>query len=137
MTTTVAHANAMDRDGPRVTYVARAVPRQGFDETSPYANPFRVTSVHGMNNATTHGLAVVSYRMACDFRTGLYIPELAWHLAEHVHELKDQTLTCWCAGRHGFAEVLTTGDTPWVCHGQFLAALADGVVTLTEAGIRR
>jgi Domain of unknown function (DUF4326) len=35
--------------------------------------------------------------------------------------LRDKTLGCWCAPPGG----LTAADTPYVCHGQVLAELAD------------
>jgi Domain of unknown function (DUF4326) len=42
-------------------------------------------------------------------------------LRASLPELRDKTLGCWCAPPGG----LTAADTPYVCHGQVLAELAD------------
>ncbi len=43
-----------------------------------------------------------------------------------LYQLKDKTLFCYCVGPNG----ATAQDKPYVCHGQILAELADGLPDL-------
>ena len=74
------------------------MPRQGL-KGSPFANPFAIG-----RDADTREQAVEMYR--------LRMIEAPPELIEEVRALKDKTLVCWCA--------------PEACHGDVLAAIADG-----------
>lgn len=73
---------------------------------SPLGNPFKVSD-HGLDGA------IREYADWLFARPELYV------LAEG---LRGKTLGCWCAPRGG----VTCMDYPYVCHGQVVAAIADG-----------
>lgn len=106
MTTTVIHVRDM-REGD--IYIGRAMPRKRL-AGSRWANPYRV------NRDQPRERAIALYR--------LYLAECPDLLAA-LPELRGRRLACWCAPR---GTTLTAAD-PLVCHGQVLAALADGEPT--------
>lgn len=107
MTTRVIHFRDWDRSDPNSTYIGRAVPRKGL-KASPWANPFPISE------EVSRELSIGWYR---DWVNGSPEHSARW-IREHVHELRDKTLVCWCS--------------PAKCHGDILAALADAA---KEAGV--
>ncbi len=92
------------RKEPYDVYIGRAVPRMGRP-ASKWANPYKV----GRDGTLKQVL-------------GKYLQSLVWRhdlLAAIAEELKDRILGCWCQPESGLT-------APLVCHGQILAALADG-----------
>ncbi len=78
-------------------YIGRAVSRRGLKH-SPWANPYRMTK------QTTREEAIEKYRQ--------HLRENPDLVERARRELKGKTLACWCA--------------PKPCHGDVLAAVADG-----------
>ena len=101
MPTTVVNVAGEDFD----VYIGRASPRRGL-RASPYANPFKV----GLDGDRYQ--VIEMYREWVDQGTD----DRAIYIREHVHELKGKRLGCWCK--------------PSACHGDVLAAMADGVVQI-------
>lgn len=95
---------------PYTVYIGRANDRYRLRQ-SKWHNPFKI-GPHG-----TRDEVLTQYRAYVLGR-----PEL---LAQ-IGELRGQTLGCWCAPAVGFQGQL-------LCHGQVLAALADGL-PLDRAG---
>lgn len=98
MPTTVVHVN--DPGGYDV-YIGRAVPRRGL-QASPFANPFRIGR-DGDREAVLR--RYVNWLLYSEDRYA------RWAF-QHARELRGKRLACWCA--------------PERCHGDILAALADG-----------
>ena len=114
MTTRVIHFRDWDRNDPNQVYIGRAVPRKGL-KASRWANPFPIGSkrISGEVVSRTASLSLFESWVRRSFDT-----RAVW-IREHVHELRDKTLVCWCKPAHE-------------CHGDILAEMADSSV---EAGV--
>ena len=99
-TTVINIRNAPEgwKSDPNFVYIGRAMPRRGLS-SSRFANPFAIG-----RDAETREDAMKLYRQR--------MLEAPPEFMEEVRELKDKTLVCWCA--------------PEACHGDVLAAIADG-----------
>ena len=105
MTTTVIHIRDADLAAGDV-YIGREMPRLRL-AVSPWANPYRITPTQPRERV------IARYRWLLRERPDLMA---------RISELRGKRLACWCVPR---GETLTAAD-PLVCHGQVLAALADG-----------
>ena len=99
-----------DPDDPDHVYIGRANARYGLT-CSKWGNPFKVQR------------DTPEERRRAIERDRRYLLEERPDLPTDLPELRGRTLYCWCAPPEG----LTSEDRPYVCHGQVLAALADGL----------
>lgn len=110
MKTTVVHVRDVDLADPGVVYIGRAVPRRGI-KASKWGNPFRVTTFESMrsvlNDYLDHILELLESDALMVTGDGPVVLSL--------DELRGKRLACWCKGK----------PDPR-CHGDILAALADG-----------
>lgn len=110
MKTTVVHVRDVDLADPGVVYIGRAVPRRGI-KSSKWGNPFKVFDRSGI---------VGVLRDYTDYILELLEPDALQVTAGepaalNLDELRGRKLACWCKGRKDPR-----------CHGDILAALADG-----------
>jgi hypothetical protein len=109
MTTTVVHINHPDGFD---LYIGRATPRARNTAAwveSPWANPFPLSQ---------GGRPAALDRFHRGLRKGDLTPaDFAW-MREHLPDLADLRLACWCAQPQ---TLVLTSAQPWVCHGQILA----------------
>ena len=86
------------RSDPDYVYIGRAVPRHGL-KSSEFANPFSIG-----RDAETREQVIDMYRAR--------LIKAPAEMIEKVRDLRGKTLVCWCK--------------PEACHGDVLAAIADG-----------
>lgn len=131
---TVVHVNDRSYD----VYIGRGMRNPTLRE-SVFSNPFKINNSPdplGFGNIMDRGEVLQSYWMMVTgdkefwqllhmhnrgYRELLRKKRIIWN---KLPSLNGKTLACWCAGRHGNPEVLTS-ERPWVCHGQILAHLAE------------
>jgi hypothetical protein len=107
--TRVIHYRDWDRDDPDSVYIGRAMPRQRLKATT-WGNPFRVTPEQPV---------AVAIRRYQDYLSGRLSE--SDYLVHELTQLSGKTLVCWCAPAGG----LGPEDEPLICHGQWLARMAD------------
>lgn len=126
MPTTVVHVRDVDLADPGVVYIGRAMPRFRI-KGSRWGNPFKVGDRSGI---------VGVLRDYTDYILELLEPD-ALQIREgepavlNLDELRGRKLACWCKGKKDPR-----------CHGDILAALADGatpsqVYDMIERGLER
>jgi hypothetical protein len=122
MTTRVVNARDRVREGeyvpePNDVYIGHAMPWRPYRlRKSRWANPFRIDRPGRPRDGTRD-------EVIAKFSAYLFGPD-GGELRDAVPvELRDKVLVCWCVPP---GQALTAADRPFVCHGQVLAALADG-----------
>lgn len=90
-----------------------------IDRRTKWGNPFRIEDIRA-DGHTEEKARLIAVEAFGSWVHGSDSPKARW-IREHVHELKDRRLACWCAPPGGCA-----ASDPLVCHGQILARLADG-----------
>lgn len=105
LTTTVVSVKSGE---PYDVYIGRANARYGLAR-SPFANPYII----GRDGSRDDVIA--KYRV--------YVQRCPDLLAA-IPGLRGKVLGCWCAD----VTSLTLLDVPYICHGQVICAIADGVI---------